>query len=71
MASAFVRRCVVVEERIVSGTAGNRCRGQRRSMMLAVEVRGFIAVVVGMAARVKGKKVVTRVRLKRELVVSG
>lgn len=35
--------------------------------MLAVEVRGFI-VVVDMAARIDGKTVVTRVRMKMELV---
>jgi hypothetical protein len=29
----------------VSGRAGKRCRGQRRSIVLAVEVRGFILVV--------------------------
>jgi len=40
--SALVRRC---PERVVSGRAGKRCRGQRRSIVLAVEVRGFILVV--------------------------
>lgn len=49
--SALVRRC---PERLVSGRAGKRCRGQRRSIVLAVEVRGFI-LVVDMGARMDGK----------------
>lgn len=62
--SALVRRC---EERVGSGRAGKCCRGQMRSIVLAVEVRGFI-LVVDMASRIDGKTMVTRVRLKRELV---
>lgn len=60
----MVRRC---PERVVSGRADKRCRGQRRSIVLAVEVRGFI-LVVDMAARIDGKTVVTRVRVKMELM---
>ena len=41
--SALVRRCCV--ERVVIGRADNRCRGQRRSIVLAVEVKGFMLVV--------------------------
>jgi len=51
----------------VSGRADKRCRGQRRSIVLAVEVRGFI-LVVDMAPRIDGKTVVTRVRVKMELM---
>ncbi len=54
----------------MSGRADKRCRGQRRSIVLAVEVRGFI-LVVDMAARIDGKTVVTRsarVRVKMELM---
>ena len=39
----------------MSGRAGSRCRGQWRSIVLAVEERGFI-LAVGMAARIDSRE---------------